>query len=366
MTTMTHIYTNPLDIFSNAKYFERYAKYTGIVLIYTLIQMGEYICSPEFQRFRSQCKVESIVQHEENYYKKHKCFDFNGTIHIGYNKADTKYYIIDGQHRFEAANILFNKTRIDVQLLIELHIVTNPVEMKSIWDTLNHNTELPEFAYSYIKPIAEAALRHFEDKYPDFFVSSGNIRKIKRPRMSYTIVLEEFGKIVDGLKLKCCEELIKSVDNLNVRLISMPTDTVTAYFNNKNGEQYQMETRLMYKTARRAGMFLGLYKHKSYGYDWTREIIDMVKADRREELKNMSTNNTVVIPSNSGTKKEIKAKKVKSESSKLTKHEKSIIQSNSQKSNNSEGTHVHVQHSTKITPLNRSILINECPYRMYA
>jgi hypothetical protein len=362
---MPHIFTNPLDIFSNAKYFERYAKYTGIVLLTTLIQMGEYICSPEFQRFRSQCKVESIVQHEENYYKKHKRFDFNGTIHICYNKADTKYYIIDGQHRFEAANILFNKTRIDVQLLIELHIVTKPVEMEIIWNTLNHNTRLPEFAYPYIKPIAEAALADLVEKYPDFFVCSVNIRKIKRPRMSQTIVLEELGKIVDELKLKCWEELIKIVLDYNVWMVSIPD--VTAYFNNRNGEQYQMETRLMYKTAKRAGMFLGLYKLKSTGYDWTREIIDMVKKDRRE-LKNTSTNNMVVIPSNSGTKKEAKAKKViKSESSKLTKHEKSIIQSNSQKSNNSEGTHhVHVHHSTKITPLNRSTLITECPYRMYA
>lgn len=362
---MTHIYTNPLDMFLNATYLEMSLKYTGIVLLTILIQMDEYICSPEFQRFRCPGKIESIVQHEENYYKKHKHFDFNGTIHIGYNKADTKYYIIDGQHRFEAANILFNKTRIDVKLLIQLHIVTNQVEMKSIWDTLNHNTPLPEFAYSYIKPIAEAALAHLRDKYPDFFVSSVNIRKIKRPRMSQTIVLEELGKIVDGLKLKCCEDLIKIVLDFNVWLVTMSTDTVTAYFNNKNGEQYQMETRLMYKTARRAGMFLGLYKLKSTGYEWTREIIDMVKAERRE-LKNMSTNNTVIIPSNSGTKKEVKANKVKSESSKLTKHEKSIIQSNSKNSNNSEGTHVHVHHSTKITPLNRSTLITECPYRMYA
>jgi hypothetical protein len=350
MTTMTHIFTNPLDMFSNAKYLERYLKYTGIVLLITLIQMGEYICSPGFQCFRLQCKVESIVQYEENYYKKHKHFDFPGTIHIGYNQADTKYYIIDGQHRFEAAKILFNKTRIDVKLTIELHIVTNLVEMEIIWNTLNHNTRLPEFAYSYIKPIAEAALAHFEEKYPDFFVYSVNIRKIKRPRMSHTIVLEEFGKIVDGLKLKCCEELIKSVDEFNIWLISIPD--VSAYFNTKNGEHYQMETRLMYKTAKRAGMFLGLYKHKSTGYDWTREIIDMVKKDRRE-LKNTSTNNTVVIPSNSGTKKEVK----------LTNHEKSIIQSNSQKSNNSEGVNLHVQHSTKIPPLNRSTLINECPYR---
>ena len=365
MTTMTHIYTNPLDIFSNTTYFKRYAKYTGIVLISTLIQMGEYICSPEFQRFKSQCKVESIVQYEETYYKKHKEFDFPGCIHIIYNQADTKYYIIDGQHRFDAAKNLFNKTHIDVELTIELRIVTKPEEMESIWDTLNHNTRLPEFAYPYIKPIAEAALAFLVEEYPDFFVCSVNTHKIKRPRMSQTIVLEELGKIVDELKLKSWEALKDIVLDYNVWLVSIPD--VNDYFNNKNGEQYQMETRLMYKTAKRAGMFLGLYKLKSYGYDWVREIIDMVKAERRE-LKNTSTNNTiVVIPSNSGIKKEAKAKKkVKSESSKLTKHEKSIIQSNSQKSNNSEGTHVHVHHSTKITPLNRSTLITECPYRMYA
>lgn len=328
--------TNPLDIFLDATYFKRYGKIMGIVTISTLIQLGEHICSPEFQRFKSQCKIKSIEQYEDNYYKKHKKFDFPGCVHIVYNLSDTNYYIIDGQHRFDAAKNLFNKTHINIELCVELCIITKPSEMELIWDTLNHNTRLPEFAYPYIKPIAEDALTFLVEKYPDLFVCSVNAQKIKRPRMSQTIVLEELGKIVNELKLKNWETLKTVVLEYNNWLMTI--QDVNAYFNNINGEQYHMETRLMYKTAKKSGLFLGLFKLKSYGYDWTRGIIDAVK-ENRKKIKNLPFTTLIT------------AKKTVN----LTPHEKQIINSHKKSHKNNSNN------LTNTTPLKCMAIITECP-----
>ena len=73
--------------------------------------LNEKILIPNEQRIRDDMKVNEIIEYQEKYYKnkKHSHFNFIGTINIHSCKEDNKNYLVDGQHRFKAMEILYKK-----------------------------------------------------------------------------------------------------------------------------------------------------------------------------------------------------------------------------------------------------------------
>ena len=58
---------------------------------------------PNIQRILNPIKVNEIIKTQIDYYKKYKHFNFLGVINIHYCKENKKKYLVDGQHRYNAA-----------------------------------------------------------------------------------------------------------------------------------------------------------------------------------------------------------------------------------------------------------------------
>ena len=117
--------------------------------------LTEKILVPNEQRIRDNDKVNEIINYQEMYYKKgYNHFNFLGTINIHCCEEDNKNYLVDGQHRFKAMEILFKQHKYkDFFVKIELVIVKTRNDLKENYNLINKNTEL---TINYGKPYWKA------------------------------------------------------------------------------------------------------------------------------------------------------------------------------------------------------------------
>ena len=81
------------------------------------------IIIPEFQRIINNNKIKEIVDYQICYKQKHNCFNFLGTLIFcrlqDKTNQSTIYYLIDGQHRYEAMKILVQNYYHEFQVYIQ-------------------------------------------------------------------------------------------------------------------------------------------------------------------------------------------------------------------------------------------------------
>ncbi len=88
------------------------------------------------QRDLNQNLVDTIVKDQLNYYKKYKTFTFPGVLVIV--RQHSKDYLIDGQHRFNALRILFDKYQYDIKVAVQLYINDDASQIDEIYSMVNH------------------------------------------------------------------------------------------------------------------------------------------------------------------------------------------------------------------------------------
>jgi hypothetical protein len=83
-------------------------RYIGVIPSNTLLSFNIEI--PNIQRIRDDDKVKDIVAYQQAKLKQNGACNFIGCINIHYCLENLELYLVDGQHRFEAAwNAIFGK-----------------------------------------------------------------------------------------------------------------------------------------------------------------------------------------------------------------------------------------------------------------
>ena len=174
------------------------------------------IILPNIQRIKDNDKINDIVKYQIEYYKKYNRFNFLGLINIHYDKQTTTYYLVDGQHRFHAVKILYEKYGHNFNVLIELINVNDKDELKINYDLINKNTPLPEFPESIDKNIPETVALYFKEKYPSIWSKTSRAR---RPHIFFNYFQEALGVLTEKLQIKSTKNLQNIVETYNTKLV---------------------------------------------------------------------------------------------------------------------------------------------------
>ena len=182
----------------------------GIIKISKLLNID--IELPEIQRIVDNDNVSEIINYQINYFKKNKHFNFLGVLNIHHCKDRQTYYLIDGQHRYNAIKGLFNMGHCDFNVTVEIVDVESINELKDNYKMINKNTQLPEFSEEIDKSIPEKVAIHFKGKYTNMWSKNSRPR---RPHLYFTFFQEALGILTEKLKINDAKELIEIVEDYN-------------------------------------------------------------------------------------------------------------------------------------------------------
>ena len=227
--------------------------------------IGFDITIPNEQRIMDSSKVEEIVEYQQLYNKKYNSFNFMGVINI--HLCNNTYFLVDGQHRFNALKKLTYMGYELIDVSIEIVKVNSIDELKRNYTLINKNTPLPEFPESIDKNIPETVALYFFEKYPDIW-SQSNTKRVRRPHLNKNDFQEALGILTEKLELDSSIKLKMLLEDYNTKLSQW---SVTHYPNYKT---YKDPLKIQQK-CQQTNMYLGLFTHKSndYGYDWVKYII---------------------------------------------------------------------------------------------
>lgn len=238
---------------------------------------------PSVQRLAHADKIKDIVSYQEEYFRKFKHFNYLGVININYCIENDKYYLIDGQHRYQSIKMLVSKGYRNNQISLELVIVENLEELKENYELINKNTPLPEFRYQDSVNIINETLQlfkiHFDSDYDQIFSSS---TRCHRPKISRNRFEEALEYLVIKLDINSPNKLFEMIMKINKQLSKWKMENFPE-INVSN------PTKLL-NTCREFNFFLGLYKYKAedYCFDWVRLIILNEKGENIAVKKKVS------------------------------------------------------------------------------
>ena len=223
------------------------------------------ITIPNEQRIMDASKVDDIIEYQKLYNKKYNSFNFMGVINI--HLCNNTYYLVDGQHRYNALKKL---TFIGYELIdvcIEIVTVNSIDELRRNYTLINKNTPLPEFPESIDKNIPETVALYFFEKFPDIW-SQSNTKRVRRPHLNKNDFQEALGILTEKLKIESSIKLQTLLEDYNTKLSQWAVIRYPNYKSFKDPLKIQ-------EKCKKTKMYLGLFTHKSndYGYDWVKNII---------------------------------------------------------------------------------------------
>jgi hypothetical protein len=215
------------------------------------------IIKPIAQRILNKLKVKEIVKYQLNYIKKHQYHNFIGTINIHNLTSTGKCYLIDGQHRYEAIKILYDKGH-NFDYNIEFVDVGSMEQLEENYKMLNQNTPLPEFPENLKnKSVPEETADYFQYEYPNVW----NLKPTgRRPKIYFNHFQEALAVISNELKIDNKDILIELVKQKNKEL---------------SLRDYSGISENMLNGAKDNDFYFGLFLHTSnnkYFYQWASEM----------------------------------------------------------------------------------------------
>ena len=225
------------------------------------------IITPNIQRILDLDKVNNIVTYQIEYFKINNLFNILGVININYNKENNIYYLVDGQHRYNALEKLYNLGH-NPYFFIELVNVNNFEELKNNYNLINKNTILPDLPDNINKNLVETTAIYFKNKYVELWSKTS---RSNRPHIYFDYFLEGIAVLYNELInlniiIKTSEDLNNIIENYNNKLKN---------WQKKNFPESSSITDNMYKKCEKWNFYLGLFKHISdkYRYKWVKNII---------------------------------------------------------------------------------------------
>ena len=125
---------------------EQNNKITGSISILELLKKKSRIVIPYNQRICDQDKVDEIILYQNDHKKRKGFYNFLGNINLHFCKEDSKYYLVDGQHRYNAIKKKFSEDLEDYDIIIEVIEIDHNDELLENYNLINKNTPLPELS----------------------------------------------------------------------------------------------------------------------------------------------------------------------------------------------------------------------------
>lgn len=263
-------------------------KFLGYLDISEIAKLELHI--PSIQRLEYKDKLAEIVNYQEEYFKKHKCFNFLGVINIHHCLFDNKMYIIDGQHRYKSIMELYHKNYRNESISIEIIKVNTLEELKENYEMLNKNTPLPEFEFGIPDDniIHNEVLGHFVNRYKELF--STNTR-VHRPNISRIKFEEALEYLRAKLKTTNAQTLIKQIEKENEHISNWNIENFPKLNTLTNPEKTITPCRTW-------KFYLGMFffNGETYCYDWVKSIIKNETGEILEKDKGKGKNKKKTIP----------------------------------------------------------------------
>jgi hypothetical protein len=160
--------------------------------------------NPWYQRVIYSDKIKKIVDYQINHYNLHTKYVFINNIIINYCVEDNEFYLIDGQHRLEAALQIANQYNNPINLWFEI-ILSNTTHMvNENFNLINDHTLqplIPELQdeinvdkFNQIKDI----YKYYENKYKNVFKST---KTVKKPFINSNEFQEAICYLINNLNL---------------------------------------------------------------------------------------------------------------------------------------------------------------------
>ena len=228
----------------------------------------------EKQRTVNNTRVQQIVEFQNEHIRKHGIPLNMGTIILsklnnnlisingGEEKRPNKYYILDGQHRFEALKRLIKDNIIqDVEIVVEILEVPSYERMFELFQIINRAVPV---AQHYLTPneIINDVVAVITTEFPKALTE--NERPI-RPSINIDKFKDTLLRILEEkIYIKTREELVKFIKDINQICYSNGVEEMCDMVARKNQQQRQIVENIFKKCIKGQHLFIGCFKDDSW------------------------------------------------------------------------------------------------------
>ena len=265
-------------------FFELNNRIIGSITVFELLKRKNDIIIPYTQRMSDDNKIKEIVDYQMEYKRRHNRYNFLGLLNLNYCIKNGKYYLVDGQHRFNAIQKLVENYE-DFKVGIEIVMIENQEDLIENYNLINKNTPLPELSDTLDKFTHKLVFQHFEKKYEKIWTTSN---RPKRPYMNKNHFQEALGYMIEKLSIDDHNQIIRIIEDHNQRISHWNPDRIG------NMKQLKDPFRTI-DICRNIGCFLGLFVHSTeeYHYKW---VLDIIHMETGEEIKHKKKKQKRAIP----------------------------------------------------------------------
>ena len=171
------------------------------------------IIVPEIQRIQDKERIKDIVSYQKKYHTHHSTYNFMGVITLVHLQPNNQYYIIDGQHRYQAM-LQLHKQKLDTNIPIALEIRTrhSKDELETDFKIINKSLPAPKLPESLNRSLYEEVYYYYEEMYPSFF---SNSERPRRPNLHKKYFKEAIAILIQQLNISHAHELISVIQKIN-------------------------------------------------------------------------------------------------------------------------------------------------------
>jgi hypothetical protein len=232
----------------------------------TSIIFNNNIIKPDFQRDLDLERCQKIVQNMNIFFEKNKYCKIIGTIFFA--KINNNYYLIDGQHRIHAAQILYNLTDTKIYVDIHIYICDSIDKAHELFQILNFNQTIPKWMKNTERENIikyKNVINKIYEKYGDIIVKNDSVVQIPKFNISkFFDISKKYNFFDDMLE----NQIYDFIENLNINtFLSLDkyklNDTIS-----KKLEKIKLKTKLLspifYLGAIRLSGWDKFFKKKMY------------------------------------------------------------------------------------------------------
>ncbi|AYV80128.1 MAG: hypothetical protein Gaeavirus11_8 [Gaeavirus sp.] len=236
------------DVFDNYIIKESIQRYNINAQFCKFTWNGTYLIDRwELQRKVDISHAKYLVKSMISDYKKYGEFIFYEPIHL-IKKSDSKYYVIDGQHRLEAYNFFHTKNKYPIQqvpciIWYTHNNITPDEDFITLFDKINSRVSIDRHQLHHYKILD--IINEMETKYGKL------IWGLKRPRINKDIFILKINEN-DNIHDLILEDIMDKIYEININIRALPRT------------KRPRATVSLNKSAETLDFFLGLDKKLSW------------------------------------------------------------------------------------------------------
>jgi 5-methylcytosine-specific restriction endonuclease McrA len=246
------------------------------------------IVIPQIQRLIDTERVTEIVEYQESYFKQSAQFNFIGNLTIAC--LNEIYYLIDGQHRYEAMKQLLAKQYKSFDIMVNIIAVSTQAAMKQLFDLVNKSVPAPNLPDTIDKDIPKNVLRHYVEKHTDLFTSA----RATRPKINRNSFEEGVAKIVETHKITSIEDMITIIDNQNKKYLGYNYLHFLSSKDQKNATQCNIVMKAHHKCQPTGILMFGLFKNDEWVDDIIAEITKTIAKNNPQVCDNSEPTEAII------------------------------------------------------------------------